>query len=121
MDRPVKGEGEDRFPDSAVERRSPGLHVAALRHHPLRPWDHMVPHIVPLSVTTPLDSTQMSPEVQIPVARLGVAPNTSSEARLLHSPVLPTPMSEAESQLRLDASTSGLADRVPLVSARSLV
>ena len=30
-------------------------------------------------------------------------------------------MSEAESQLRLEASTSGLADRVPLVSARSLV
>jgi cellulose synthase/poly-beta-1,6-N-acetylglucosamine synthase-like glycosyltransferase len=29
-------------------------------------------------------------------------------------------MSEAESQLRLEASTSGLADRVPLVSARSL-
>jgi glycosyltransferase XagB len=30
-------------------------------------------------------------------------------------------MSSAESQLRLEASTSGLADRVPLVSARSLV
>jgi hypothetical protein len=30
-------------------------------------------------------------------------------------------MDEAESQLRLEASTSGLADRVPLVSARSLV
>jgi cellulose synthase/poly-beta-1,6-N-acetylglucosamine synthase-like glycosyltransferase len=30
-------------------------------------------------------------------------------------------MNEAESQLRLEASTSGLADRVPLVSARSLV
>jgi cellulose synthase/poly-beta-1,6-N-acetylglucosamine synthase-like glycosyltransferase len=30
-------------------------------------------------------------------------------------------MSEAESQLRLEASTSGLANRVPLVSARSLV
>jgi cellulose synthase/poly-beta-1,6-N-acetylglucosamine synthase-like glycosyltransferase len=30
-------------------------------------------------------------------------------------------MSEPESQLRLEASTSGLADRVPLVSARSLV
>jgi cellulose synthase/poly-beta-1,6-N-acetylglucosamine synthase-like glycosyltransferase len=29
-------------------------------------------------------------------------------------------MSKAESQLRLEASTSGLADRVPLVSARSL-
>jgi cellulose synthase/poly-beta-1,6-N-acetylglucosamine synthase-like glycosyltransferase len=35
--------------------------------------------------------------------------------------VLPTLMNEAESQLRLEASTSGLADRVPLVSARSLV
>jgi glycosyltransferase XagB len=35
--------------------------------------------------------------------------------------VLPTPMSATESQLRLEASTSGLADRVPLVSARSLV
>ena len=33
----------------------------------------------------------------------------------------PTLMDEAESQLRLQASTSGLADRVPLVSARSLV
>ena len=30
-------------------------------------------------------------------------------------------MSEAEAQLRLNASVSGLADRVPLVSARSLV
>ncbi len=30
-------------------------------------------------------------------------------------------MSEAETRLRLEASTSGLADRVPLVSARSLV
>ncbi len=30
-------------------------------------------------------------------------------------------MSEAEAQLRLQASTSGLADRVPLVSARSLL
>src|SRR5580700_6761018 len=30
-------------------------------------------------------------------------------------------MNEAETQLRLEASTSGLADRVPLVSARSLV
>jgi cellulose synthase/poly-beta-1,6-N-acetylglucosamine synthase-like glycosyltransferase len=30
-------------------------------------------------------------------------------------------MNEAEAQLRLQASTSGLADRVPLVSARSLV
>jgi cellulose synthase/poly-beta-1,6-N-acetylglucosamine synthase-like glycosyltransferase len=30
-------------------------------------------------------------------------------------------MDEAEAQLRLNASTSGLADRVPLVSARSLV
>lgn len=30
-------------------------------------------------------------------------------------------MSEAEIRLRLEASTSGLADRVPLVSARSLV
>ena len=30
-------------------------------------------------------------------------------------------MSEAEAQLRLQASVSGLADRVPLVSARSLV
>jgi glycosyltransferase XagB len=30
-------------------------------------------------------------------------------------------MDKAESQLRLEASTSGLADRVPLVSARSLV
>ena len=29
-------------------------------------------------------------------------------------------MSEAEAQMRLEASTSGLADRVPLVSARSL-
>jgi cellulose synthase/poly-beta-1,6-N-acetylglucosamine synthase-like glycosyltransferase len=36
-------------------------------------------------------------------------------------PVLPTYMDEDESQLRLEASTSGLADRVPLVSARSLV
>ena len=35
--------------------------------------------------------------------------------------VLPTLMSEAEIRLRLEASTSGLADRVPLVSARSLV
>jgi cellulose synthase/poly-beta-1,6-N-acetylglucosamine synthase-like glycosyltransferase len=33
----------------------------------------------------------------------------------------PTVMDEAETQLRLDASTTGLADRVPLVSARSLV
>ncbi len=30
-------------------------------------------------------------------------------------------MNEAERQLRLEASTSGLADRVPLVSARSLI
>ena len=30
-------------------------------------------------------------------------------------------MDEAESSLRLEASTSGLADRVPLLSARSLV
>jgi cellulose synthase/poly-beta-1,6-N-acetylglucosamine synthase-like glycosyltransferase len=33
----------------------------------------------------------------------------------------PTVMDEAERQLRLQASTSGLADRVPLVSARDLV
>jgi cellulose synthase/poly-beta-1,6-N-acetylglucosamine synthase-like glycosyltransferase len=33
----------------------------------------------------------------------------------------PTLMDEAESQLRLQASTSGLADQVPLVSARTLV
>jgi cellulose synthase/poly-beta-1,6-N-acetylglucosamine synthase-like glycosyltransferase len=35
--------------------------------------------------------------------------------------VQPTLMDEDEAQLRLQASTSGLADRVPLVSARSLV
>jgi glycosyltransferase XagB len=35
--------------------------------------------------------------------------------------VQPVPMSEAEAQMRLHASTSGLADRVPLVSARSLI
>jgi cellulose synthase/poly-beta-1,6-N-acetylglucosamine synthase-like glycosyltransferase len=35
--------------------------------------------------------------------------------------MLPTLMNEAESSLRLSASTSGLADQVPLVSARSLL
>ena len=35
--------------------------------------------------------------------------------------VQPVPMSEAAAQMRLQASISGLADRVPLVSARSLV
>jgi cellulose synthase/poly-beta-1,6-N-acetylglucosamine synthase-like glycosyltransferase len=35
--------------------------------------------------------------------------------------MLPTLMNEEEAQLRLEASTSGLADRVPLVSARNLV
>ena len=33
----------------------------------------------------------------------------------------PVAMNEIEAQLRLEASVSGLADRVPLVSARSLV
>jgi cellulose synthase/poly-beta-1,6-N-acetylglucosamine synthase-like glycosyltransferase len=37
------------------------------------------------------------------------------------SPVKPVAMNEAEAQMRLRASVSGLADRVPLVSARSLV
>ena len=36
-------------------------------------------------------------------------------------PVQPVPMNEAAVQMRLQASISGLADRVPLVSARSLV
>ena len=36
-------------------------------------------------------------------------------------PVKPVAMNEAEAQMRLQASVSGLADRVPLVSARSLV
>jgi cellulose synthase/poly-beta-1,6-N-acetylglucosamine synthase-like glycosyltransferase len=41
---------------------------------------------------------------------------------LLESPpVKPVAMNEAEVQMRLRASVSGLADRVPLVSARSLV
>lgn len=33
----------------------------------------------------------------------------------------PVPMSESEAQIRLHASTSGLADRAPLVSARNLI
>src|ERR1700683_1177148 len=33
----------------------------------------------------------------------------------------PVPMDDVETELRLEASTSGLADRVPLVSARSLL
>ena len=45
----------------------------------------------------------------------------SMSTRCYTPPMLPTLMSDAESQLRLEASTSGLADRVPLVSARSLV
>ena len=81
-----------------------------------------MPHIGPLSLTTTLDSTQMSPEVQILVAPEGARPRIPvQKPDCYHSAVLPTPMSEAESQLRLEASTSGLADRVPLVSARSLV
>ena len=36
-------------------------------------------------------------------------------------PVQPVAMNEAATQMRLQASISGLADRVPLVSARSLV
>src|ERR1700729_798506 len=64
----------------------------------------------------------MSPEVQIPVARRGAWRRIPvQDPGCYDLPVLPTPMSEAESQLRLEASTSGLADRVPLVSARSLV
>src|ERR1700677_175659 len=63
----------------------------------------------------------MSPEVQIPVARRGAWRRIPvQDPGCYDLPVLPTLMSEAESQLRLQASTSGLADRVPLVSARSL-
>jgi cellulose synthase/poly-beta-1,6-N-acetylglucosamine synthase-like glycosyltransferase len=41
---------------------------------------------------------------------------------LLEFPTMqPVAMNETEAQLRLEASVSGLADRVPLVSARSLV
>ena len=33
----------------------------------------------------------------------------------------PIPMGEVEAKMRLDVSTSGFADRVPLLSARSLL
>ena len=81
-----------------------------------------MPHTALQSVTTSADSTQMSPEVQIPVAEPDVWPRIPVQRHGCYDfAVLPTPMSEAESQLRLEASTSGLADRVPLVSARNLV
>jgi glycosyltransferase XagB len=54
-------------------------------------------------------------------SRAGHLPTKSRVGGSYTPAVLPTLMSEAESQLRLEASTSGLADRVPLVSARSLV
>ena len=40
---------------------------------------------------------------------------------LVFPTMLPVAMNETEAQLRLEASVSGLADRVPVVSARSLV
>ena len=49
-------------------------------------------------------------------------PSGGRQLALLEFPTMqPVAMTEVEAQLRLEASVSGLADRVPLVSARSLV
>jgi glycosyltransferase XagB len=95
---------------------------AASRLARLRPYVHFsiwCPNSQPQLESCPGFSSEFT--ISLTAGRLRVI-SSRNEGRSWYNPaVLPTLMNEAESQLRLEASTSGLADRVPLVSARSLV